>query len=98
MECTGDSRVCQNYRGTFASVDGTDYSCSSLKKKDSSACKFKMSAFKRAKYGPGITARMYLKDLCPYVLKDVCTTCATDAKSLKSVNLALKAALKQALN
>lgn len=46
-------------------------------------CERKMSWYvpKNATLGPGITGDMYIKDVCPFVFKDQCKTCATGSST-----------------
>lgn len=53
-------------------------------------CDLQMSYLKNLSHitvGPGITEDMYFKDVCPFVWKDYCTTCATNTSSTCSDHL-----------
>merc|ERR1712117_905080 len=45
---------------------------------DSEDCSIRMSDLKGAKLGPGISGDMFVKDVCPVIFKDHCSTCATN--------------------
>lgn len=72
---------CQDYHAVVAQWGGIDYTCSLIAehaiRKD---CDTQMSTLVEefgATLGDGISADMFIKDICPLVYQKYCTTCAT---------------------
>lgn len=77
--------TCQDHEGLVFTL-GHDYTCDAIREHaDSDGCGTQMgqildwaqSMSEEATLGSGITRDMYLKDICPHVYKDHCTTCAS---------------------
>jgi len=85
-------RDCQDHEGFIYTVEGEDsrwdLTCDVMKDVDSDDCVIHSGAMEDFGWtlGSGITRDMYVKDICPNVFKDVCTTCA----SFKTYNFQLR--------
>jgi len=80
---------CEDHAGLVFTMQDTDFTCDGLRAMaNSDGCDTQMSVIVdnfKASLGSGITADMYLKDICPIVYTDHCETCATETDlALKS--------------
>ena len=71
-----------DYEGIIFNFNGVDYTWSFVAEgADESGCSTPMSTFMESygiqDFGPGITMEMVPADICPFVYRDICQTCAS---------------------
>merc|ERR1712156_751051 len=79
-DCCQTNTECKDHEGVLANWLGIDWTCSLIKPHaDSEDCSVKMSDFEveGGKLESGISEDTYVKDVCPVIYKDYCTTCAS---------------------